>query len=225
MVKTSGKSVKIYHLTENGLDIPVTKKPSAICICAWARTGAFVYPHRFGCRNVISDVSSGREVTGSKQNGREKERVRSPGNYLKARSRRKRSRRSAEHVWRKYCLRSYGSVKREWVSTTEEVAPAGYENQVGYLQCGEKEDLAQCLAGGDLPGNVWNMWSPMSWSTLERGHNRIFYGYMDAFCPRWKSVKTRLNSKMSKRVSLHGFPQKQQKLVVFSERNSIMIPK
>ena len=26
MVKTSGKSVKIYHLTENGLDIPVTKK-------------------------------------------------------------------------------------------------------------------------------------------------------------------------------------------------------
>ena len=26
MVKTSGKSVKIYHLTENGLDIQVTKK-------------------------------------------------------------------------------------------------------------------------------------------------------------------------------------------------------
>ena len=29
---------------------------------------------------------------------------------------------------------------------------------------------------------------------LERGHNGIFYGYMDVFYPRWKDVKTRLNS-------------------------------
>lgn len=29
---------------------------------------------------------------------------------------------------------------------------------------------------------------------LERGHNKIFYGYMDAFYPQWKNVRTRLNS-------------------------------
>ncbi|MFQ7551604.1 MAG: hypothetical protein ACLRMZ_16410 [Blautia marasmi] len=64
MVKTAGKRVKIYQWTENGLDIQVTKKPFAICICVWGRTEVSGFPHLLKCRSAISEDLSGREWIG-----------------------------------------------------------------------------------------------------------------------------------------------------------------
>ncbi len=116
MVKTSGKSVKIYHLTENGLDIQVTKKAIRNMYLRVGADGSVRVsaPLRMPEHDIRRFIRERSDWIEAKRQGKRKSPQ--PGNYMKARSGRKRSG-SAEHVWRKYCLRSYGSVKREWVST------------------------------------------------------------------------------------------------------------
>ena len=193
MVKTSGKSVKIYHLTENGLDIQVTKK---------------------AIRNMYLRVGADGSVRVSAPLRMPEHDIR---RFIRERSdwieAKRQGKRKSPQPWDLYEGPEREEKKRECRTRLEEILPQVIrecEERVGvHAEEWRLRDMKTRWGTCNVEKrriwlNVWLGEYPRECleyvvthelvHLLERGHNRIFYGYMDAFCPRWKSVKTRLNS-------------------------------
>ena len=164
MVKTSGKSVKIYHLTENGLDIQVTKK---------------------AIRNMYLRVGADGSVRVSAPLRMPEHDIR---RFIRERSdwieAKRQGKRKSTQPWELYEGPEREEKKRECRTRLEEILPQVIrecEKRVGvhaeewrlrdmktrWGTCNVEKGGSGSMSGwGNIPGNVWNMWSPMSWSTF-----------------------------------------------------------
>lgn len=195
MVKTSAKRVKTYYMKENGLDIQVTQKAIRNLYLRVGADGSVRVSAPLGMpesdirrfiqdrRNWIEDKTHGRQ-----QNlppwelfqGEERER--------RKRECRRRLEEMLPSVIEK-CEKRVGVHAEEW-RLRDMKTRWGTCNVVKkriWLNIWLAEYPAECLEYVVIHELV---------HLLERGHNSIFYGYMDTFCPEWKKVKNRLNSGM-----------------------------
>lgn len=193
MVKASGNRVKIYHLTENGLDIQITRKAIRnmylrVGADGRVRVSAPLKMPECDIRHFIRERS---DWIKEKQQGKQQN----------------------PSPWELYEGREREEKKQECRKRLEEILPQiieACEQRVGvHAQEWRLRDMKTRWGTCNVEKrriwlNVWLGEYPRECLEyvvthelihfLERGHNRIFYGYMDAFYPQWKSAKTRLNS-------------------------------
>ena len=91
------------------------------------------------------------------------------------------------------------------------MASEGYENQMGNLQCGKKEDLAQCLAGG-VSGRVSGICGhSRTGASSGAGAQRDFLWIYGCVLSSVERCENPLKQRGAT-VSLHGNIQRQQKI-------------
>lgn len=193
MVKTSEKRVKIYQLTENGLDIRVTKKAIRnmylrVGADGSIRVSAPLRMPESDIRRFILErmdwIEEHRKTKG--QNLPPWELYAGPKREAKKQECRMRLEKILPRVIQE-CEQKVGVHAREWRLRDMKTrwGTCNVEKKRIWLNVWLAEYPQECLEYVVTHELV---------HLLERGHNRIFYGYMDAFYPQWKSVKTRLNS-------------------------------
>ena len=196
MVKTSGKRTKMtktYYLTENGLDIQVTKKAIRNMYLRVGGDGSVRVsaPLRMPERDIrrfilerMDWIEEKRQGTGQSQppwelyKGGEREE--------KKQECRKRLEKILPQVIQE-CEQKTGVHAEEWRLRDMKTrwGNCNVQKKRIWLNVWLGEYPRECLEYVVTHELV---------HLLERGHNKIFYGYMDAFYPQWKNVKTRLNS-------------------------------
>lgn len=193
MVMTSGKRAKTYQLTENGLDIRVTKKAIRNMYLRVGADGSvrvsapLKMPDSHIRRFILERMDWIEEHRNTKgQNlppwelyaGRERE--------AKKQECRMRLEKILPRIIQE-CERKVGVHAKEWRLRDMKTrwGTCNVEKKRIWLNVWLAEYPQECLEYVVTHELV---------HLLERGHNQIFYGYMDAFYPQWKSVKTRLNS-------------------------------
>lgn len=193
MVKTAGKRVKIYQWTENGLDIQVTKKAIRnmylrVGADGSIRVSAPLKMPECDIRRLIRErmdwIEEHRKKKGQNlppweiYEGRERE--------AKKQECRMRLEKILPRVIQE-CEQKVGVHAEEWRLRDMKTrwGTCNVEKKRIWLNVWLAEYPEECLEYVVTHELV---------HLLERGHNGIFYGYMDVFYPWWKDVKTRLNS-------------------------------
>ena len=193
MVKTTGKRGKIYQLTENGMNIQVTKK---------------------AIRNMYLRVSADGSIRVSAPLKMQESDIR---RFILERmdwiEEHQKTKGQNLPPWELYTGLEREAKKQECRMRLEKILPPVIqecEQKVGvHAEEWRLRDMKTRWGTCNVEKkriwlNVWLAEYPRECleyvvihelvHLLERGHNRIFYGYMDVFYPQWKSVKTRLNS-------------------------------
>lgn len=193
MVRTTQKRVKVYQVTVDGLDIQVTKKAIRNMYLRVGADGAvkISVPLRMPECDIRRFILERRDwiedkIQGRNQNiapwdmyqGEERERKKTEC--------RKRLEEMLPHVIDK-CEQKVGVHANEWRLRDMKTrwGTCNVEKKRIWLNVWLAEYPPECLEYVVTHELV---------HLLERGHNRIFYGYMDTFYPEWKNVKSRLNS-------------------------------
>ena len=192
MVKTAGKRVKIYQWTENGLDIQVTKKAIRNMYLRVGADGSI----RVSAPLKMPECDIRRFIR-ERMDWIEEHRKKKGQNLP---------------PWEIYEGQDREAKKQECRMRLEKILPRVIQECEQKVRVHAEEwrlrDMKTRWGTCNVEKkriwlNVWLAEYPEECleyvvthelvHLLERGHNGIFYGYMDVFYPRWKDVKTRLN--------------------------------